>query len=206
MTPAWLRQMKTRFQAIDHWIFDMDGTLTVACHDFDDIRARLGLPQGVAILEALNAYPEAQSRVLHQQLYDYEMALAHQARPQPGARDLLDRLQAYGHQMGILTRNSLEIAHTTLRACGLKRYFRNENILGRECCAPKPDPAGVLQLMRKWGSRGDNTVVVGDYLFDLQSGFSAGAYTIHFDVHGNGGWPEYTHYRISGFSEITGLV
>ena len=60
--------------------------------------------------------------------------------------------------------------------------------------------------MQKWGSRGDNTVVVGDYLFDLQSGHSAGAYTIHFDVQGNGGWPEFTHYRISDFSEITSLI
>ena len=184
----------------------MDGTLTVACHDFDSIRKQLGLPEGVAILEALEAYPEAQSRALHQQLYDYEMELAHLARPQPGVQALLERLEGNGYQLGILTRNSLEIALTTLQACGLQRYFQTEHILGRECCAPKPDPAGVFQLMNKWGSYGENTVVVGDYLFDLQSGHSAGTYTIHFDVEGNCGWPEFTHYRISDFSEITRLI
>ncbi len=184
----------------------MDGTLTVACHDFDHIRNQLGLPQGVAILEALEAYPASQSRALHQQLYDWEMELAHQARPQPGALDLLERLQVNGHKLGILTRNSLEIAFTTLKACGFSQFFHADNILGRESCAPKPDPAGVLQLMRQWGSRGENTVVVGDYLFDLQSGYTAGAHTIHFDVDGNSCWPEVTHIRISDFSEITELV
>ena len=184
----------------------MDGTLTIACHDFDDLRKQLGLAEGVAILEALDAYPATQSRALHQQLYDYEMELAYQARPQPGAEDLLQRLADYGHQLGILTRNSLEIAHTTLQACGLERFFQAENILGRECCAPKPDPAGVFYLMQQWGSRAENTVMVGDYLFDLQSGHDAGAHTIHFDVDGKNDWPQFTHYRISDFSEISNLI
>ena len=35
-----------------HWLFDMDGTLTIAMHDFDAMRAELGLPVGVPILEA----------------------------------------------------------------------------------------------------------------------------------------------------------
>ncbi|MCZ7597637.1 MAG: hypothetical protein M5U09_07745 [Gammaproteobacteria bacterium] len=32
------------------WVFDMDGTLTHAVHDFDDIRRRLDLPEGLPIL------------------------------------------------------------------------------------------------------------------------------------------------------------
>lgn len=184
----------------------MDGTLTVACHDFEHIRKQLGLPQGVAILEALEACPAAQASELHARLFEYEMEMAHQARPQPGALELLERLNCRGHQMGILTRNSLEIAFTTLRACGLLHFFKTENILGRECCAPKPDPAGVFQLMRQWGSRGENTVVMGDYIFDLQSGHSAGAHTIHFDVTGDYDWPDVTNFRICNFSEIIKLV
>lgn len=184
----------------------MDGTLTVACHDFDEIRKQLGLPQGVAILEALEAFPESQSRALHDQLYMCEMELAYQARPQPGAQELLERLNSNGYQLGVLTRNSLEIAFTTLQACGLNKFFQKDNILGRECCAPKPDPAGVLHLMRQWGCHGGNTVVVGDYLFDLQSGHSAGAHTIHFNVNGDSSWPEVTHLSISDFSQITKLV
>ena len=184
----------------------MDGTLTVACHDFDDLREKLGLAPGVAILEALEVLPEPQARTLHHQLYDYEMELAHQARPQPGAGDLLEQLFNNGFQLGILTRNSLEIAFTTLQACGLRDYFQTDNILGRESCAPKPDPAGVFHLMQQWQSLGENTVMVGDYLFDLQSGHAAGAQTIHFDVDGGARWPEVTHYRVCELSEITKLI
>ena len=184
----------------------MDGTLTVACHDFDDIRSKLGLPQGVAILEALAVMPESESNALHDKLFDFEMQLAHEARPQPGAEDLLERLVSHGHKLGILTRNSLEIAHTTLQACGLRDFFQTADILGRESCAPKPDPAGVLHLMQQWGSIGENTVMVGDYLFDLQSGHAAGARTIHFDVDGSDCWPEVTHFRIAEFSELTQLL
>ena len=36
-----------------HWVFDMDGTLTVAAHDFDAIRRELGVPAGKPLLETL---------------------------------------------------------------------------------------------------------------------------------------------------------
>jgi len=37
-----------------HWIFDMDGTLTLAVHDFDEIRKSLGIVEGKPILEAIS--------------------------------------------------------------------------------------------------------------------------------------------------------
>ena len=181
----------------------MDGTLTVACHDFDDIRRQMGLPLGKPILEELEKYPKDQADALHGQLYDIEMEIAHQAVSQPGAETLLQLLHNRGHQIGILTRNSLDIAFATLNACGLSQYFDEKNILGRECCAPKPDPQGVLQLIERWQCNAEQTVMVGDYLYDLQSGHSAGTYTIHFDAIGIQSWPGVTHYRINGFDEIT---
>ncbi|MGH9885914.1 MAG: HAD family hydrolase, partial [bacterium] len=45
-----------------HWIFDMDGTLTVAVHDFDAIRTELGLPQGKPMLEELALRPAEEAR------------------------------------------------------------------------------------------------------------------------------------------------
>ncbi|HCR31850.1 MAG TPA: HAD family hydrolase, partial [Stenotrophomonas sp.] len=30
--------------AVRHWVFDMDGTLTVAMHDFERIKRELGIP------------------------------------------------------------------------------------------------------------------------------------------------------------------
>ena len=42
----------------DCWVFDLDGTLTIANHDFDAIRAELGIPEGHLILEYQATLPE----------------------------------------------------------------------------------------------------------------------------------------------------
>ena len=42
---------------IKHWVFDMDGTLTLAVHDFAAIRQALGIPPEDDILTHLNGLP-----------------------------------------------------------------------------------------------------------------------------------------------------
>ena len=51
-----------------YWVFDMDGTLTVAVHDFDAIRDALGLPQGRPILEQLAELPADEAQRLRDRL------------------------------------------------------------------------------------------------------------------------------------------
>ena len=41
-----------------YWIFDLDGTLTVAVHDFNAIRNELGIPAGQPILKTIESLPE----------------------------------------------------------------------------------------------------------------------------------------------------
>ena len=41
-----------------YWIFELDGTLTVAVHDFNAIRKELGIPERQPIVEALKSLPE----------------------------------------------------------------------------------------------------------------------------------------------------
>ncbi len=184
----------------------MDGTLTVACHDFNAIRRQLGMPENKPILEEIKKLPVAQAQQVHQQLYDIELELAYQAQPQPDVERLLGILSESGYNLGILTRNSLEIAFTTLKACGLVDYFKPQNVLGRECCAPKPDPEGILKLISQWAVDPSETVMVGDYWFDLKSGYTAGTHTIHFDVNSSNLWPDVTHFRIKSFAEITDII
>ena len=50
------------------WIFDLDGTLTVAQHDFPAIRRELGIPADADILEYLGTLPIAERQRLNQQL------------------------------------------------------------------------------------------------------------------------------------------
>jgi HAD superfamily hydrolase (TIGR01509 family) len=173
----------------DCWIFDMDGTLTIANHDFEAIRAELDLPSGQPILEALAQLPAAEAQPRWAKLDEIELEIAQTTQSQPGAGELLERLRSlHGNRIGILTRNSKSIAHQTLAACGLLEFFEPEAILSRDCCAPKPKPDGILQLLQRWDATPDRGVMVGDYVFDLLAGRNAGTATVHLDVTGSFAW------------------
>lgn len=161
-----------------YWIFDMDGTLTVAAHDFDAIRSELGLPQGLPILEQLAELPADRSDELHRRLGMIELEVARLASPSDGSRSLLDYLKARGSRLGIVTRNSRPNALVTLEKCGLSGFFEESFIVGREIGRPKPSPEGIQELLGRWKAAPEQAVMVGDFRFDVLSGRAAGTATV----------------------------
>lgn len=189
-----------------HWLFDMDGTLTCAMHDFDAMRLALSLPVGVPILEALAALEPHEARVKRQQLDEMELDMAANATVQPGCIALLDQLTAAGASLGIVTRNGKQIANATLAACELDHYFTDSSIVSRDCCAAKPDPAGVQLLLQRWQASAHSAVMVGDYRFDLEAGRNAGVTTVHMDVSGTCEWPDLTDVHVRSLSELHNMI
>ena len=190
--------LKTR----KYWLFDMDGTLTRAMHDFDAMRRELELPVGVPILEALAAMDPVEAQLKHAALDAMELRMAADATPQPGSHELLEYLQQQGAMLGIVTRNGKEIARATLAACGLDSFFTDEAIISRDCCTAKPDPAGVHLLLSRWSAEAEDAVMVGDFLFDLQAGHSAGVATVHMDVDSRFEWPQFTSVSVSSLQAL----
>ncbi len=184
----------------------MDGTLTVSIHDFDGIKRILGLPTDRPILEALDDLPIAQAAQLHQQLDALELDIAYQATAQVGARKLLTKLRSRGDRIGILTRNSKPNAQATLAACGLAEFFPTESILSRHCCPPKPSPEGIWQLLSGWKASPDRSVMVGDYVFDLEAGRRAGSATVYLDPTGEFPWQDLADLPITTLAEITAML
>lgn len=164
-----------------HWVFDMDGTLTIAQHDFDAIRAELGLPEGKPILESLSQLPDEESAPLHIRLDEIELDIALQSKPAEGAESLLVELLSQDVNIGILTRNNALNIDVTLKAAGLSHYFLPENLLSRDCIKPKPKPDGVFKLLNQWRGASEEGVMVGDSIHDLRAGNSAGTTTIYVD-------------------------
>lgn len=189
-----------------HWIFDMDGTLTMPIHDFDHIRTQLGFQGGVPILETIEAMPELQAAAIKRELHDIEMQIAHDAVAQPGASALLAQLVDRDCTVGILTRNDEDIALATLQACGLDTFFEPLAVIGRETCAPKPAPDGVLHLLALWGAAPLNSIMVGDYLYDIEAGRRAGVHTLHFDHTGVYAWPDLADYKVDEIAAISALL
>lgn len=187
---------------LEHWIFDLDGTLTHAIHDFESIRAELGIPSGTPILEALATMSRAESEPLYERLHAIELELACSAVPQPGVNAFLEMLRAEGRDLGIVTRNSTLSAVETLRRCGLERFFEPECIVGRESAAPKPSPEGINQLLRLWQADARRGVMVGDYLFDLQAGRAAGTWTLYVDPDEEFPFRQHADQCISGLNVL----
>lgn len=180
------------------WVFDLDGTLTIAVHDFASMKRRLGLAADQPLMEGLNALPDGARAAAWQAVEDWELELAEVARPAVGAVALLSSLQEQGVALGVLTRNTREVALRTLEVTGLQRWFDPAHVLGRRCCAPKPDPAGVLHLSRVWSIPPDALVMVGDSEIDIGAGRAAGARTIRVS---RGGSTEAT-LHVSSLSDV----
>lgn len=190
---------------IRHWVFDMDGTLTVPVHDFPAIKRELGIPQDHDILGHLAALPADESAAKHAWLLQHERELALGSLPAEGAVELVRELAARGCRLGILTRNARELAHITLSAIGLADCFAVDDVLGRDEATPKPDPAGLLKLASAWKVEPERMVMIGDYLHDLSCGRAAGAKTILVNLPDNP-WPELTDWHAVDCTALRGML
>ena len=183
-----------------YWIFDLDGTLTVAVHDFNTIRKELGIPERQPIIETLKSLP------LQRKLQEIEKKLARNARPATGAKILLEVLHRLDYSLGILTLNSRENAWFTLESLGLEQYFSEDTVIGRWCEEPKPSPNGIHKLLSHWKVTASDALMVGDYLYDLQVGRAAEIATIHVDPSGVFSWPELADIRTNSLDELAALL
>lgn len=197
--------MKNNHQILSRpcWIFDLDGTLTLPVHDFPAIREALGMTvNDFDILEFITSLPAAEAEAKHARLMEIEYDLAAKTAAAPGSGELLEQLMRRGARVGILTRNTRDIAMHTLGMIGLREFFKDESILGRDEALPKPHPEGVEILLGSWGKKPAEGVMVGDYLFDLQVGRAAGTATIHVDQSGLFRWPELADLRVESLGEL----
>lgn len=185
-----------------HWVFDLDGTLTIHQHDFDQIRSELGIPAGVLILEYLEQLAPVDASRLRARLDALEAELVCAAQAAEGADDLLEWLSQRGVRCGILTRNTRANALNTLQGIGLARYFPQAVVIGREDCAPKPAPDGIHALLAAWGGAPATALMIGDFRLDLEAGRNAGTATMHIAPPTADHWPQLTDYRYASLRDL----
>ena len=184
-----------------HLVFDMDGTLTLAVHDFVAIKRALDIPEEDDILHHLAALPADEAAAKHAWLLEHERELALASRPAPGAIDLVRGLRERGCQLGILTRNAHPLALLTLESIGLEDCFAIDDILGRDEAPPKPHPGGLLHLAERWAVKPQTLVMVGDYRFDLECAQAAGARGVLVNLPDNP-WPELTELHARDCAQL----
>lgn len=154
-------------------IFDLDGTLTVPILDFDAIRAEAGLPPG-PILESLADMEENARRAALEVLHRHEHRAAHGSELHQGAKRTLDALRAAGWPVAVVTRNARQWTEIVMR----KHDLTIDALATRDDGVIKPSPEPILRLCRQHGCDPRASWMVGDHLFDIQSGRSAGCTTV----------------------------
>lgn len=154
-------------------VFDLDGTLVVQELDFEAMRRELGLPPGTPLLEAVERRDEAAREAALAVLRRHELAAAETAALNPGVAAFLDWLAGHGVRRAVLSRNMREAVEKVLGRCGLSF----DPVLAREDAPYKPSPEGIWHICAAWGVAPAEVLMVGDYLYDLQAGRSAGTRT-----------------------------
>ena len=203
--------MNTPHRCIGAVIFDFDGTLTrPGALDFPALKRALGCPVDRPVLEFIEGMTDAEQRLeAHAALDRFEADAAALSEPAVGAERFLRFLQAQRIPTAILTRNS--------RASVL-RALANFNEIGPtdftaiisrdDTAAPKPSPDGVLLAAEKLGVTANESLVVGDLVFDIQAGQAAGAMTalIAPDGTGNDSADKASDFCVPSLADLVDVV
>lgn len=156
-------------------IFDLDGTITQPYFDFDAIRREMGLPVDAGpVWEAMMKMGPGQRRRAEEILHSHEQRAVDESTLNAGAKETLSALSRKGIRIGVLTRNRTSNAAAVAQKHGLEF----EVVVGREEGPVKPDSFGVRYICERFGVRPEETMVVGDYLFDLLCAKEAGAVAV----------------------------
>jgi len=156
-------------------IFDLDGTITEPYFDFDAIREEIGIARdGGSVLEAMEKMTPEQRQRAEAILHCHEEKALAASQLNPGARETLEDLRRRGIPIGILTRNR----KCNAVAIAQRHHVQFDRIVGREDGPVKPDAFGVRRLCQCFGVAPAETLLVGDYLYDVLCARAAGAISI----------------------------
>jgi HAD superfamily hydrolase (TIGR01549 family) len=163
-------------------LFDFDGTLTVpAALDFPAIRAAVGCPPGIGVLEYLAGVADPEERLRKEAILDeMEIEAAEQTVENAGATELVEALHRLGVPMGILTRNTRRSVDVSLAMLpGIDPDWFHVIVTRDLPLNPKPLPDGVHYAAERLGVDVADLLVVGDFAFDIEAGKRAGALAMY---------------------------
>jgi len=185
-------------------IFDLDGTLTEPLLDFNQIRKEIGLPSTAGgILEEMRHMSPQQQQKAWEILNKHEKYAAVNSRLNHGAGEVLTKLRQAGYPIGLLTRNTMENALQVAN----KHNLTFDGILDRDSGPAKPDGFGVQKLCEIFGVNPSETLVVGDFLHDIQAARNAGAIAVLLKTHADADkFESFSDYSIYHLEEMFDII
>lgn len=99
-------------------VFDMDGTLTVPCLDFKQLRKELGISDRFDILSYVADLPDTEKQKAMEIIENFEAEGRENLRMQPGLEKLFEFIEENTNlDIGLITRNSKEAVEHFLKKC-----------------------------------------------------------------------------------------
>jgi HAD superfamily hydrolase (TIGR01549 family) len=193
-----------RFSRVRGVIFDLDGTLVESHLDFNAMRVEMELPDDAPVLETILTLDEARAAHCWQVLERHERRGAERATLIPGVRPFLAALAERGLPQGIVTRNSRRFARETLD----KLSLQFDPVMTRDDAPIKPRPEAIWEICKKWGLEPHETVIIGDFRFDLEAGRAAGTRTVLYTRQGalaNRSWAAQADFLLHSFEDAAGF-
>ena len=185
-------------------IFDLDGTITEPYFDFDAIREEMGLSRDAnPVWEEMMQMSADNRHKAEQILAFHEENAVRDSNLNVGAARTLAELRRRRIKTGILTRNT----KANVLAVAAKHGLEFDEIFGRGEGPVKPDAFGVLQLCGRFEVRPQETIVVGDYIFDLLCARSAGAVPVWLkNHHHNQDFTEHADFTVDKLEQVIDII
>jgi len=96
----------------------------------------------------------------------------------PGVRETLETLAARGIPMAIASSRGQHSLEMLVRRLGINTFIPPEHCFGLETAArPKPAPDIMYVILGRLGVKPEETLVIGDTVYDIEMGRNAGCHT-----------------------------
>jgi len=155
-----------RYQGI---VFDMDGTLSVSCIDYQLMRRSLDIPEGdlFTVMETWDDGDRISSSM--DTILEIEDVAAQQSCGMPEYLSRQDNVK-----VGLVTRNTEYSVNAFFKAIGEEYREVFDIIMTREYPFVKPDKRCLTHFATTWGIPASRVLMVGDSVEDVECGNAAG--------------------------------
>jgi pyrophosphatase PpaX len=209
----------------DGYLFDLDGTLIntidliVDCFKHilkdqpiqlppeDVIRSNVGTPLYKQYQKYLGHLHDIDYDKIVDQHITYQMTIWKEyVHLYDGIAEMLSVLDSRGKKMAVVTSRRLDSAELYLRELGIIKYFP-VIITPIATIKHKPDAEPALKAAELVGLTPEQCIMIGDSVFDIQCGTSAGMKTVFTDWGAFAGTPDEVHptYIVKHPREITAI-
>jgi HAD superfamily hydrolase (TIGR01549 family) len=169
--------MSYRINNIKAVLFDMDGTLTVPNIDWKELRARVGVAEGVGIMEHIYALSGVEARRADLIVRETEMTSVCDAVANQGLGQLFDQLENKPWKRALITNNHREAMERVVSTFDL----RFDLLMSREDAPLKPAPDLLLLALERFEISPEEAVFIGDGRYDREASAAAGVRYIHLE-------------------------